>query len=87
MGQTTTERNPLGSDLYRARCGISGKCRYQFSLVKTVASLGVPSFISQIASTAVMAVMNNTLVSCGEAFLLSAFPVAGNRKKIFAEAK
>lgn len=36
------------------------------ALVKTVASLGVSSFITQIASTAVMAVMNNTLVTYGE---------------------
>lgn len=38
----------------------------ELALVKTVASLGVSSFITQIASTAVMAVMNNTLVSYGE---------------------
>lgn len=38
----------------------------ELALVKTVVSLGVSSFITQIASTAVMAVMNNTLVSYGE---------------------
>lgn len=37
----------------------------EFPLVRKVASLGVSSFITQIASTAVMAVMNNTLVSYG----------------------
>jgi len=39
----------------------------EMPLVRKVASLGISSFITQIASTAVMAVMNHTLVSYGEA--------------------